>query len=104
MTPEARGRLVRLDDVEVRWSPRARHWRLEVPWGKAPRLTVPQGTSHAEVQRLLAEREAWIVEQQRRQVPRLGRRVRKLDRAANRANQHAWPNLRTLRGQFESRR
>jgi hypothetical protein len=25
------------------------------------------------------------------------RRVRKLDRAANRANQHAWPNLRTLR-------
>jgi hypothetical protein len=26
------------------------------------------------------------------------RRVRKLDRAANRANQHAWPNLRTLRG------
>jgi predicted metal-dependent hydrolase len=69
---EARGRLVRLDDVEVRWSPRARHWRLEVPWGKAPRLTVPQGTSHAEGQRLLAEREAWIVEQQRRQVPRLG--------------------------------
>jgi predicted metal-dependent hydrolase len=71
MTPEARARLVRLDDVEVRWSPRARHWRLEVPWGKAPRLTVPQGTSHGDVQRLLAEREAWIAEQKRRQVPRL---------------------------------
>jgi hypothetical protein len=63
---------VRLDDVEVRWSPRARHRRLEVPWGKAPRLTVPQGTSHAEVQRLLTKREASIVKQQRRQVPRLG--------------------------------
>jgi predicted metal-dependent hydrolase len=29
------------------------------------------GTSHAEVRRLLAENERWIVEQQQRQIPRL---------------------------------
>ena len=71
-TPGAKARLVRLDAVDVRWSPRARRWRLEVPWGEAPRLTVPIGTSHAEVRRLLAEKKRWIVEQRRRQVPRLG--------------------------------
>jgi predicted metal-dependent hydrolase len=42
-----------------------------VPWGEAPRLIVPSGTSQAEVARLLAEKRPWIVEQQRRQVPRL---------------------------------
>jgi predicted metal-dependent hydrolase len=63
---------VRLEVVDVRWSPRARRWRLEVPWGEAPRLTVPLGTSNAEVKRLLAEKKRWIVEQQGRQVPRLG--------------------------------
>ena len=47
---------MRLDAVDVRWSQRARRWRLEVPWGEAPRLTVPIGTSHAEVGRLLAEK------------------------------------------------
>ena len=56
----------------MRWSRRARRWRLRVPWGEAPRLTVPVGTSHAEVRRLLAEKKQWIVEQQGRQVPRLG--------------------------------
>ena len=55
----------------MRWSPRARRWRLEVPWGEAPRLTVPEGTSHAGVQRLLEEKRLWIEDQQRRQVPRL---------------------------------
>jgi hypothetical protein len=39
-----------LEAVEVRWSPRARRWRLEVPWGAASRLTVPKGTSRADVQ------------------------------------------------------
>ena len=63
---------MRLDAIDVRWSPRVRRWRLEVPWGEAPRLTVPVGTSHAEVRRLLAEKKRWIVEQQWRQVPRLG--------------------------------
>ena len=63
---------MRLDAVDVRWSPRARRWRLEVPWGKAPRLTVPVGTSQAEVRRLLAEKKPWIDEQQGRQVPQLG--------------------------------
>ena len=60
-----------LDAVEVRWSPRARRWRLEVPWGEAPRLTVPRGTSRADVERLLEEKRLWIVEQRMRQVPRL---------------------------------
>jgi predicted metal-dependent hydrolase len=55
----------------VRWSPRARRWRLEVPWGEAPRLIVPRGTSDAHVQRVLEEKRPWIEEQQRRQVPRL---------------------------------
>ena len=55
----------------MRWSPRARRWRLEVPWGEAPRLTVPQGTSRAGVQRLLKEKRPWIEAQRRRQVPQL---------------------------------
>ena len=55
----------------MQWSPRARRWRLEVPWGQAPRLTVPGGTSQADVERLLEERRQWIVEQRLRQVPRL---------------------------------
>jgi predicted metal-dependent hydrolase len=63
---------VRLDAVDVRWSPKARRWRLEVPWGEAPRLTVPVGTSRAAVRQVLAEKSGWIVEQQQRQVPRLG--------------------------------
>ena len=56
----------------MRWSPRARRWRLEVPWGEAPRLTVPRGTSRADVVRLLEEKRSWIVQQRMRQVPRLG--------------------------------
>ncbi|MET0937637.1 MAG: M48 family metallopeptidase [Gaiellaceae bacterium] len=61
-----------MQEVEVRWSPRARRWRLEVPWGEAPRLTVPRGTSRADVERLLEEKRPWIVEQRMRQVPQLG--------------------------------
>jgi predicted metal-dependent hydrolase len=61
-----------MDAVEVRRSPRARLWRLEVPWGGPARLTVPQRTSRAEVERILAEKRSWIEEQWRRQVPRLG--------------------------------
>ena len=55
----------------MRWSPRARRWRLEVPWGEAPRLTVPIGTTHTEVERLLAGKQVWILEQRRRQAPQL---------------------------------
>lgn len=58
--------------VEVRRSPRARRWRLEVPWGEPVRLTVPRWTTRAEVERVLAGRRGWIEEQRRRQVPRLG--------------------------------
>jgi predicted metal-dependent hydrolase len=68
---------VRMDAVEVRHSSRARRWRLEAPWGEPARLTVPQRTSRAEVERILAEKRSWIEEQRRRQVPRLG-----LDRLA----------------------
>jgi hypothetical protein len=60
-----------VDAVEVRWSPRARRWRLEVPWGAATRLTVPRGTSEAEIGRLLEEKRPWIEDRRRSQVPRL---------------------------------
>jgi predicted metal-dependent hydrolase len=63
---------VDVDGVEVRHSPRARRWRLEAPWGEPARLTVPEQTSPAEVERVLAEKRSWIEEQRRRQVPRLG--------------------------------
>lgn len=61
-----------MDAVEVRRSPRARRWRLEVPWGEPARLTVPQWTSGADVERVLAEKRSWIEEERRGQVPRLG--------------------------------
>jgi len=61
-----------MDAVEVRRSSRARQWRLEVPWGKPARLTVPRWTSRSEIERLLAEKRPWIEKQRRRHVPRLG--------------------------------
>jgi predicted metal-dependent hydrolase len=61
-----------VDEVEVRRSPRARRWRLEVPWGEPARLTVPRSMSRVEVERLLRDKQAWIEEQRQRQVPRLG--------------------------------
>jgi predicted metal-dependent hydrolase len=61
-----------MEPVEVRRSPRARQWRLEVPWGKPARLTVPRCMSRAGVDRLLTEKRRWIVEQRRQQVRRLG--------------------------------
>jgi len=64
-------------DVEVRRSPRARRWRLEVPWGEPARLTIPRWMSRAEAERVLAEKRGWIEEQRALQVPRLG-----LDRLA----------------------
>ena len=42
---------------------------------------MPLGTSHAEVRRLLAEKKPWLVEQQRRQVPRLGLEERAISEA-----------------------
>ena len=69
---ESEATLAWMDAVEVRRSPRARQWRLEVPWGKLARLTVPQWTTRAEIERVLAERRSWIDDQRRRQVPRLG--------------------------------
>src|SRR4051812_12297081 len=71
-TAEPSGTVVRVNGVEVRRSPRAVRWRLEVPWGEAARLTVPQSMSQREAERILRERRAWIAEQRRRQVPRLG--------------------------------
>jgi predicted metal-dependent hydrolase len=63
---------LRVDEVEVRRSPRARRWRLEVPWGEPVRLTAPRSMSPVEVDRVLRDKRAWIEEQRRRQVPRLG--------------------------------
>jgi predicted metal-dependent hydrolase len=69
--------LVPMDGVEVRRSPRARRWRLEVPWGEPTRLTVPRWITARQIDRLLVEKRSWIEEQRRRQVPQLG-----LDRLA----------------------
>ena len=61
-----------VDEVEVRRSPRARRWRLEVPWGEPARLTAPRSMSNVEVNEVLRDKRAWIEKQRRRQVPRLG--------------------------------
>jgi len=61
-----------MDAVEVLRSPRARRWRLEVPWGEPARLTVPRWMSRAEVEHLLVQEQPWLEEQRRRHVPRLG--------------------------------
>jgi hypothetical protein len=61
-----------VNEIDVRRSPRARRWRLEVPWGEPTRLTVPRSMSRVEVERLLRDKQAWIEKQRRRQVPRLG--------------------------------
>jgi predicted metal-dependent hydrolase len=63
---------LRVDEVEVRRSKRARRWRLEVPWGEPARLTAPRSMSLVDVERVLRDKRAWIEEQRRRQVPRLG--------------------------------
>ena len=56
----------------MRRSPRARRWRLEVPWGEPARLIAPRSMSRVEVERVLRDKRAWIEEQRRCQVPRLG--------------------------------
>ena len=61
-----------MDGVEIRRSRRARRWRVEVPWDRPARLVAPQWMSQAEIDRVLADKRAWIEEQRRRQVPRLG--------------------------------
>jgi predicted metal-dependent hydrolase len=70
--PDPAATVPRVDGVEVRRSPRARRWRLEVPWGEPARLTAPRSMSRAEVERVLRDQRAWIEDQRRRQVPRLG--------------------------------
>jgi predicted metal-dependent hydrolase len=67
----------RMEAVEVRRSPRARRWRLEVPWGEPARLTVPRWMSRTEVERVLSEKRAWVEAERQHQLPRLG-----LDRLA----------------------
>src|SRR3954466_11014578 len=61
-----------VDGGAVRRSPRARRWRLEVPWGEPARLTAPRSMSRREVEHVLREKSAWIAQERRRQVPRLG--------------------------------
>src|SRR5215213_2358283 len=58
-------------DVEVRRSPRARRWRLEVPWGQPPLLTVPRRMTAVEIDEVLAGHRGWIDAQRRCHVPRL---------------------------------
>lgn len=61
-----------MDGVEIRRSARARRWRLEARWGEPVRLVVPERTTEAEIERVLADKRAWIEKQRRRQVPCLG--------------------------------
>ena len=63
---------MRVEAVEVRRSPRARRWRLEVPWGEPARLTVPRWMSRVDVERVLREKRPWLEAERQRQVPRLG--------------------------------
>jgi hypothetical protein len=73
-----------VDEVEVRRSPRARRWRLEVPWGQPARLTAPCSMGRVEVGRVLREKRAWIEAQHRRQVPRLDLERRAVSESAAR--------------------
>ena len=77
-----------MDEVEVRRSPRARRWRLEVPWGEPARLTAPRSMSRIEVEQVLHEKRAWIEEQRRSQVPRLG--LERLAVSESEARTGAW--------------
>jgi predicted metal-dependent hydrolase len=61
-----------MEEVQVLRSSKARRWRLEVPWGEPARLTVPRRMSEAEIAAVVQERQPWIRQQRRRQVPRLG--------------------------------
>jgi predicted metal-dependent hydrolase len=58
--------------VEIVRSPRARRWRLEVPWGGPARLTAPRWMTRAEIGEVLVSHAEWIAAQRARQVPRLG--------------------------------
>jgi predicted metal-dependent hydrolase len=52
-------------------SRRAQFLRVEVPFGGPPLVVVPQGTPWSQVDRFVAEKEAWIENQLARQVRRL---------------------------------
>ena len=58
--------------VEVRWSPRARRWRLAVPWGEPARLTVPRSMSREQIEAVIDAHRGWVAGKRARQVPRLG--------------------------------
>ena len=70
----------------MRRSPRARRWRLEVPWGQPVRLIAPVSMSRVEVERVLEEKRAWVEAQRRRQVPRLGLEQRAVSESSARAS------------------
>jgi predicted metal-dependent hydrolase len=61
-----------VEPVDIRRSRRARRWRLEVPWGRPARLTVPQAMSEREIGDVIAQHRDWIAAERQRQVPRLG--------------------------------
>ena len=43
-----------------------------MPWGEPALLTVPEGTTNQEIERVLRERQEWIARQRERQRPQLG--------------------------------
>jgi predicted metal-dependent hydrolase len=61
-----------VEDVVIRRSPRARRWRLEVPWGGPAQLTVPRWMGDEEIAAVLADKGDWLEQERLRQVPRLG--------------------------------
>src|SRR5882724_2580654 len=69
---DADATVTRMESVEVRRSPRARRWRLEVPWGAPARLTVPRSMGVGEIEHVLTEHRSRIESQRRGQVPLLG--------------------------------
>jgi predicted metal-dependent hydrolase len=56
---------------EIRVSKRARHLRIEVPFGGPPVVVVPRGASRAAADEFFRERRAWVARQVARQVPKL---------------------------------
>jgi predicted metal-dependent hydrolase len=68
----------------VRCSPRARRWRLTVPWGAPARLTVPRWMTREEIAQVLESHRDWVARERALQVPRLGLEPRTVSEEAGR--------------------
>jgi predicted metal-dependent hydrolase len=57
--------------VEIVRSPRAKRWRLEVPWGRPAKLTAPRWMTPGEIDEVVAAHAEWIANERAGHVPRL---------------------------------